>query len=94
MTTLALIVGIIIINIWQPGVGMNVDVKSIDTKSIQVYTTKAGQQSTIEFLMNIVPSTIVGAFARKRDSSLTSTQPWQSHSAGPWLQNLSQAEPK
>src|SRR6266404_2554755 len=63
MTTLALIVGLIIINIWQPGVGMNVDVKAIDTKSIQVYTTKAGQQSTIEFLMNIVPSTIVGAFA-------------------------------
>jgi aerobic C4-dicarboxylate transport protein len=63
MTTLALIVGLIIINIWQPGAGMTVDVKTIDTKSIQVYTTKAGQQSPIEFLMNIVPSTIVGAFA-------------------------------
>jgi aerobic C4-dicarboxylate transport protein len=63
VTTLALIVGLIVINILQPGVGMNVDAKSIDTKSIQVYTTKAGQQSTIEFLMNIVPSTIVGAFA-------------------------------
>src|SRR6266513_177642 len=47
MTTLALIVG----------------PKTIDTKSIQVYTTKAGQQSTVEFLMNIIPSTIVGAFA-------------------------------
>jgi aerobic C4-dicarboxylate transport protein len=63
MTTLALIVGLIIINIWQPGAGMNVDTKTIDTKSIQVYTTKAGQQSPVEFLMNIVPSTIVGAFA-------------------------------
>ncbi len=63
VTTLALIVGLIIINILQPGVGMNVDAKTIDTKSIQVYTTKAGQQSTTEFLMNIVPSTIVGAFA-------------------------------
>src|SRR5437867_7639601 len=63
VTSLALIVGLIVINILQPGVGMNVDAKSIDTKSIQVYTTKAGQQSTIEFLMNIVPSTIVGAFA-------------------------------
>jgi aerobic C4-dicarboxylate transport protein len=63
VTTLALIVGLIVINILQPGVGMNVDAKTIDTKSIQVYTTKAGQQSTIEFLMNIVPSTIVGAFA-------------------------------
>src|SRR5262249_34127155 len=63
VTTLALVVGLIIINILQPGVGMNVDPKTIDTKSIQVYTTKAGQQSTVEFLMNIVPSTIVGAFA-------------------------------
>ncbi len=63
VTTFALIVGLIVINILQPGVGMNVDAKTIDTKSIQVYTTKAGQQSTIEFLMNIVPSTIVGAFA-------------------------------
>src|ERR1700730_5432295 len=63
VTILALIVGLIIINILQPGVGMNVDVNSINTTSIQVSTTKAGQQSTIEFLMNIVPSTIVGAFA-------------------------------
>jgi aerobic C4-dicarboxylate transport protein len=63
VTTLALIVGLIIINIMQPGAGMNVDPKTIDTKSIQVYTTKAGQQSTVEFLMNIIPSTIVGAFA-------------------------------
>lgn len=63
VTTLALIVGLIVINVLQPGAGMNVDPKTIDTKSIQVYTTKAGQQSTVEFLMNIVPSTIVGAFA-------------------------------
>jgi aerobic C4-dicarboxylate transport protein len=63
VTTLALIVGLIIINVMQPGAGMNVDPKTIDTKSIQVYTTKAGQQSTVEFLMNIIPSTIVGAFA-------------------------------
>jgi aerobic C4-dicarboxylate transport protein len=63
VTTLALIVGLIIINIMQPGAGMNVDPKTIDTKSIQVYTTKAGQQSTVEFLMNIIPSTIVAAFA-------------------------------
>src|SRR5262249_29703620 len=41
----------------------NVDTRSIDTRSIQVYTTKAGQQSTVEFLLNIIPSTVVGAFA-------------------------------
>jgi len=63
LTTVALIVGLIVVNILQPGVGMNVDARTIDTKSIQVYTTKAGQQSTVEFLMHIVPNTVVGAFA-------------------------------
>src|ERR1044071_3773440 len=63
VTTLALIVGLIVVNILHPGVGMNVDVRSIDTKSIQVYTTKAGQQSTVEFLLHIIPNTVIGAFA-------------------------------
>ncbi len=63
VTSLALIVGLIVVNILQPGVGMNVDARTIDTKSIQVYTTKAGQQGTVEFLMHIIPNTVVGAFA-------------------------------
>src|SRR6201982_821071 len=44
-TTLALIVGLVVVNVIQPGVGMTVDAKTIDTRSIQVYTTQAGQQS-------------------------------------------------
>ena len=63
VTSLALIVGLIVVNILQPGVGMNVDARTIDTKSIQVYTTKAGQQGTVEFLMHIIPNTVIGAFA-------------------------------
>ena len=63
LTTLALVVGLIVVNIWQPGAGINADLKTIDTRSIQIYTTKAGQQSTVEFFLNIIPSTIVGAFA-------------------------------
>jgi aerobic C4-dicarboxylate transport protein len=63
LTTLALIVGLVVVNVLQPGVGMNADAKTIDTKAIQVYTTKAGQQSTVEFLMHIIPNTVVGAFA-------------------------------
>jgi aerobic C4-dicarboxylate transport protein len=63
LTTLALIVGLIVANVLQPGVGMNVDAKTIDTKSIQIYTTKAGQESTADFLMHIIPNTVVGAFA-------------------------------
>ncbi len=63
VTTLALVVGLVVVNVLQPGAGMNIDPKAIDTKSIQVYTTKAGQQSTVEFFMNIIPNTVVGAFA-------------------------------
>ena len=62
-TTLALIVGLVVVNVLQPGAGMNVDLGEIDTRSIQVYTTKAGQQSTVEFLFHIIPNTVVGAFA-------------------------------
>jgi aerobic C4-dicarboxylate transport protein len=63
MTTLALVVGLIVVNLWQPGAGMNVDVNSLDTASIATYTSKAAEQSTIEYIMHIVPSTVVGAFA-------------------------------
>jgi aerobic C4-dicarboxylate transport protein len=63
VTTLALIVGLLVINIVQPGSGMNVDARAIDTKSIQIYTTKAGQESTVDFLLHVIPNTVVGAFA-------------------------------
>ncbi|HME29318.1 MAG TPA: dicarboxylate/amino acid:cation symporter [Pseudolabrys sp.] len=63
VTSLALIVGLVVVNVLQPGAGTNADPKTIDTKSIQAYTTKAGQQSTADFLMHIIPNTVVGAFA-------------------------------
>ena len=63
MTTLALIVGLLVVNLWQPGAGMNVDVNALDTKAIAAYTSKAAEQNTIEYIMHIVPSTVVGAFA-------------------------------
>ena len=52
MTTLALIVGLTIVNVWQPGVGMNVDPATLDTKAIAAYTTQAGEQSTLDFLLH------------------------------------------
>jgi aerobic C4-dicarboxylate transport protein len=63
LTTLALILGLIVVNVLQPGAGMNVDPRALDTRSIQVYTTKAGQQSTVEFFVHIIPNTVIGAFA-------------------------------
>ena len=63
VTTAALIIGLIVINLWKPGVGMAVDPSAIDTKAIASFTAKAKEQSTIHFLMDIIPSTVVGAFA-------------------------------
>ena len=63
VTTLALAVGLIVVNVWAPGAGMNVDAAAIDTTTIQAYTTQARQQGVVEFLLHIVPATAVGAFA-------------------------------
>src|SRR5262245_27300140 len=63
VTTFALIVGLLVVNLWKPGAGMNVDLSAVDTKSIVAFTTKAKDQSTVGFLMDIIPSTVGGAFA-------------------------------
>ena len=63
LTTAALIIGLIVINLWKPGAGMNVDLSTVDTKSIAAFTAKAKDQGTVQFLMDIIPSTVVGAFA-------------------------------
>ena len=63
VTTAALVIGLLVINLWKPGVGMNVDLSTVDTKSIASFTAKAKEQSTVQFLMDIIPSTVVGAFA-------------------------------
>jgi aerobic C4-dicarboxylate transport protein len=64
LTTIALVVGLIVVNIVQPGAGMNVDVKSIDTRAIQGFVVKSKEQTTLQFLMDIIPNTVVGAFAQ------------------------------
>ncbi len=63
MTTVALIIGLLVVNIWRPGVGMNIDPAALDTSGIQAYTAKAAEQSTVEFFLHIIPTTVVGAFA-------------------------------
>jgi aerobic C4-dicarboxylate transport protein len=64
LTTLALIVGLIVANTLQPGAGMNIDPSSIDTKAIQGFVAKSREQGTVQFLMDIIPNTVVGAFAQ------------------------------
>jgi aerobic C4-dicarboxylate transport protein len=64
VSTIALLVGLIIVNTVQPGAGMNVDPATLDTKGIAAYTKPGQMGSTTEFLINIIPSTVVDAFAK------------------------------
>jgi aerobic C4-dicarboxylate transport protein len=61
---LALVVGLLIVNVVQPGAGMNVDPKTLDAKAVATVTSGRKMESTTEFLINIIPSTVVDAFAK------------------------------
>lgn len=63
VTTLALIIGLVVINILQPGVGMNVDPASLDTKSVENFITESKTQSTTDFILHIIPENIVNALS-------------------------------
>jgi aerobic C4-dicarboxylate transport protein len=62
LTTIALMIGLAAVNLWQPGRGMNVDLARVDTSAIQTYIAHPGATSVTQFLMNIIPHTFVGAF--------------------------------
>ncbi|TCO77340.1 aerobic C4-dicarboxylate transport protein [Plasticicumulans lactativorans] len=65
VTTFALAIGLLVVNLVKPGAGVNADVSTIDTSSIASFTAAAQkQQTTAEFFMNIVPGNIVDAFAK------------------------------
>ncbi|MCU6434231.1 dicarboxylate/amino acid:cation symporter [Undibacterium sp. Jales W-56] len=64
VSTLALIVGLIVVNLWQPGAGMHIDPNALSTKEIANYTAPGKMQTTTDFLMAIIPGTLVDAFAK------------------------------
>ena len=63
ISTLALVIGLVVVNILQPGAGINADPASLDPDAVSAYATSAENLSTIDFLLNIIPTTVVGAFA-------------------------------
>lgn len=64
ISTVALVLGLVIVNLAQPGAGMNVDPSTLDTKSIAGYAAPGQLHSVADFLLNIIPTSIVDAFAR------------------------------
>jgi aerobic C4-dicarboxylate transport protein len=61
MSTLALIVGLVVANVVQPGAGMNVDPASLDAGAVATYSERANQTSVTGFLLDIIPNTMVSA---------------------------------
>ncbi|MBC3384603.1 MULTISPECIES: C4-dicarboxylate transporter DctA [unclassified Pseudomonas] len=64
LSTIALVIGLVVVNIAKPGVGMNIHVETLDGSAIAKYSQAASAQGgTIDFFMNIIPPTFVGAFS-------------------------------
>lgn len=66
VTTIALVLGLVLAFVFQPGVGMNVDPKALDAKAMSAYADNASKLTgggTVEFLMKLIPTTAVSAFA-------------------------------
>jgi len=64
VSTLALIIGLLVVNLVKPGAGMNIDPATLDAKAVSQYVSGAAAQGVTEFVLAIVPTTVVDAFAK------------------------------
>ncbi|MFI3136147.1 MAG: dicarboxylate/amino acid:cation symporter [Methylococcaceae bacterium] len=64
VSTLALVIGLLVVHFIQPGVGMNIDASTLDTKGLTAFTSEAKTHGTVDFLLNVIPSSVVDAFAK------------------------------
>jgi aerobic C4-dicarboxylate transport protein len=64
VSTVALIIGLVVVNMLQPGAGMHIDPTTLDTKSIAAYTEPGKMKGTVDFLLGVIPSSVVDAFAK------------------------------
>ncbi|MEQ1728142.1 MAG: dicarboxylate/amino acid:cation symporter [Vicinamibacterales bacterium] len=64
VSTLALVIGLVVVTVLKPGAGLNFDPASADLASVSAYTSGAQHLSTTDFVLNVIPDTIVGGFAR------------------------------
>jgi aerobic C4-dicarboxylate transport protein len=65
VSTLALIIGLVVVNVLKPGVGLHVTASPGDIEAAKTYGAAAGQhQSTVAFILNLIPATVTDAFAR------------------------------
>ncbi|MBV8266578.1 MAG: dicarboxylate/amino acid:cation symporter, partial [Planctomycetaceae bacterium] len=63
VSTLALMIGLVVVNAVRPGAGINADVSTLDTKAVASYAAEAKSLTTVDLLLHIIPESAVGAFA-------------------------------
>jgi aerobic C4-dicarboxylate transport protein len=64
VSTIALVIGLVVVTLLRPGVGIGFDPAAADVSSVSQYTTASQHLSTVDFLLSVIPDTVVGAFAR------------------------------
>jgi len=64
MTLIALAIGLLVVNVYKPGVGMNLDMSTLDASKVETYVGAAKKMTTVDFLMNIIPTSVFDAFAK------------------------------
>jgi aerobic C4-dicarboxylate transport protein len=64
VSTLALAIGLLVGNTVHPGAGLNINAASLDAKSVSTYTNQSSNQTPTDFLLHIIPTTVVDAFAK------------------------------
>ena len=64
VSTLALLIGLVVANVVQPGSGFNINPATLDPKAVAAYAGSAKAQSVTDFILHIIPSTVVDAFTR------------------------------
>ena len=64
VSTLALVIGMVVVNVLQPGSGITIDPASLDMKTVSTYTAASKGLTTIDFILNVIPTTVVDAFTK------------------------------
>ncbi len=62
VSTLALLIGLVVVNVLKPGAGFNIDLTTLDPNVAKTYAGNAHALTTVDFLMNLIPKTFLGAF--------------------------------
>ena len=64
VSTMALLIGMIVVNVVQPGAGLSIAPSAVDVNAVATYTSASKNLSTVDFILNVIPNTVVDAFAK------------------------------